>query len=431
MNVFIYTFENLKNNPIKAIIMFLSVGLGVAILIFALSISQLFNQLLDEKVNGQGIVLTVSNTQLQADGSYDRVRPLDITLDAADILKNSVEGAKHATVIVRNPFTELTVNSKKYNIRKMVGSTKVYFDVFGLSVIDGVLMSDADVTNSAKKMWISESTASILFGSTANAIGQKIEPPTFNFARRNQNSRVAPTIYTVAGVFKDPDELKRKVYSIADVVIPYTASLPSGDIATRILARIASTFVVSIENNPNADAQIRSAMALEYGDDIQLNVWEGDRSGPSVILQDIRDSVAVFTFVINLLGFILLISGTIGILSIMMVEILNKKREIAIERALGAAFSQIVSKFLMQSVILSGLSAVVGVVLVFVIATPLAATVLSVFDGLDSSDISGNIVQPMAILIGFLSALLFGGVLGVLPLFGFAKQSISEALRDV
>jgi len=104
--------------------------------------------------------------------------------------------------------------------------------------------------------------------------------------------------------------------------------------------------------------------------------------------------------------------------------------EIATERALGATFGQIVKKFLFQSVILSGLSALVGVVLAFVIASPLAHTVLSVFDGLDTTDLSGGIIQPLAIIIGFLSALLFGGVLGVLPLFGFSKQPIAEALRD-
>ena len=430
MSAFLYTLENLKNNPVKSLVMFLSVGLGVGILIFALSISQLFNQILEEKVNAQGVVLTVSNTELQTDGSYDRIRPNQISLAVTDIIKNSVQGVKSATVIVNTPFNELTVNSNKYNIRSMVGSTSAYFDVMGLNMIDGVNMTDNDVEKSAKKMWISESTALILFGSVSDAIGQKIEPPKFQFGRRNQEARSAPTIYTVTGVYQDADELKRQVYGISDVVIPYTSSLPSGDNAARILSFITNTYLVNVENNPNADGQIQSALALEYGDDTQLNIWEGTTQAPSTMLEDIRNSVFSFTLVINLLGFILLISGAIGILSIMLVEILNKKRAIAIERALGASFSQIVRKFLMQSVILSGLSALLGVVLAFVIATPLASTILSVFDGLDTSDISGGIVQPLAILIGILSALFFGGVLGVMPLIGFAKQPIAEVLRD-
>jgi len=113
MSAFLYTLENLKNNPVKSLVMFLSVGLGVGILIFALSISQLFNQILEEKVNAQGVVLTVSNTELQTDGSYDRIRPNQISLAVTDIIKNSVQGVKSATVIVNTPFNELTVNSNK------------------------------------------------------------------------------------------------------------------------------------------------------------------------------------------------------------------------------------------------------------------------------------------------------------------------------
>ena len=431
MKVFFETIENLRNNPVKSIVTFMSLGIGVGILIFALSISSLFNELLVTKVNANGVVYTVSNSELQTDGTYERIRPGELDMEAPNLVMNSVEGAYDTAVLMPTPFGEITANGEKYQLRNVVGSNQNYLDAMDLNLIEGLSMTETDVDKGSKKLWMSESTAILMFGSANNAIDQKVQSPARNFGPRNGSDAAAPTIYTVTGVYEDADELKRSAYGIADVLVPYSAAIQLSDgNANRILEFLASTFIVRVEGNDNADAQIRDVLALEYGYDLSLNIWEGTMQSPSTTLQDTRDSVKSFTLVINLLGFILLVSGAIGILSIMLVEILGKRRAISLERAIGASIPAIVQKFFLQSIILSGIGAVIGIGLSYFIAAPLTDMIAAVFNGLEASELQGQIIQPMAIIYGVSAALMFGGVFGIMPLMSLAKRPIAEGLRD-
>jgi len=432
MKLFFETIENLRNNPVKSVVTFLSLGIGVGILIFALSISTLFTNLLVTKVNANGIVYTVSNSELQADGSYERVRPAQLDLEAPGLVTSGVVGASNAAVLMPTPFSEITVAGQKYQLRNVIGSNENYLEAMDLTVIEGLNMTQADVEKGNKKLWMSESTAILIFGSASNAIDQQVQTPARTFGSRSGTpTEVAPTIYKVTGVFEDPDELKRSAYGVADILVPYSAAVQTSDSnASRVLQFLASTFIVRVQNNANAEAQVRDVLALQYGDDLSLNIWEGTLQSPSTTLQETRDSVRSFTLVINLLGFILLVSGAIGILSIMLVEILGKRRAISLERALGASIPAIVQKFFYQSLVLSGISAVIGIGLAYFFAAPLTDMIAAVFNGMEASELQGHIIQPMAILYGVAAALLFGGVFGVMPLISLAKRPIAEGLRD-
>lgn len=431
MKLLIETLSNIRKHPFKSLLTFSSVGLGVGILIFALSLSLRFSQLLEDKINGAGQVLIVSNTELQADGTYDRVRPGELDANAAEIVYNSVDGISAAAIISPGLFSELGVDGKSYSIRNAIGSTEQYLELMDLELLAGIPMTANDVDKASKKMWLSESTAIILFGSADAAIGETVQPPANRFGPPGErDSRSEVIIYEVAGVYADADELRREAYGIADILVPYTAMLPSTGNASFMLDLLASTFAVKVTDNDNASAQIYDTLAQEYGLDISINIWEGTMQGPTDTLQDTRDTITQLSFLINLLGFILLISGTIGILSIMMVEIIGKNRDIALERALGASKPMIVQKFFMQAVLLSSISCVIGIVLAYVLASPMASVVLGVFDGIDLSDLSGSLIHPAAIAVGLGSAMIFGGMFGVLPLSTLLKHPIAEGLRD-
>jgi putative ABC transport system permease protein len=114
----------------------------------------------------------------------------------------------------------------------------------------------------------------------------------------------------------------------------------------------------------------------------------------------------------------------------MLVEIISKNRDIALERALGASVVQIIQKYLAQSLMLSGISAVIGIGLAFFFSAPLAGTVATIFSGISPTEIDGSIVSASAIFIGVSAALVFGGVFGILPLSSIVNRPISEGIRD-
>jgi putative ABC transport system permease protein len=340
----------------------------------------------------------------------------------------SVDGIDFAETITPSIWNEISANGKKYNLRNVVGSGPDYFSIMGLNLIAGEMMTETMLEKSEKVLWLTEQAAIVLFGSADQAIGEQIQSPQLNVGRRE--SRTTPPLFTVAGVYEDVDELKRSAYGVADVLVPYNSMLPSTTNQNFINNFLASTFVIKVQGNDNAEAQIRSVLATEYGDDLTLNIWEGTSQRPSSLLSETRQSVELITTIINILGFILLVSGAIGILSIMLVEIISKNRDIALERALGASVVQIIQKYLAQSLMLSGISAVIGIGLAFFFSAPLAGMVATIFSGISPTEIDGSIVSASAIFIGVSAALVFGGVFGILPLSSIVRRPISEGIRD-
>jgi len=227
-------------------------------------------------------------------------------------------------------------------------------------------------------------------------------------------------------------ELQRTSYGVGDLIMPYTGMLPPNINIEMIQRFMLTNIALRVQGSSlkTVEAQVRSALAQQYGDKVSVQVWEGTPGGQSSTLEQARSTVATFSLVVNLLGFVLLVTGSIGILSIMLVEVLGRSREIALERALGASRRTIVREYFTRSMLLSALSAVVGLVLSVVLAAPLKHLVLPIFNGVSSADISGNVITAWAAGIGVGAALLVGGVFGVFPVIPALRTNIAEGMRE-
>ena len=136
----------------------------------------------------------------------------------------------------------------------------------------------------------------------------------------------------------------------------------------------------------------------------------------------------IFTVAVNILGMVLLLTSSLGIFSIMVMEALNRRRDIALERALGASRGKVVKEFWSWSFILSLLGALGGTLLALVLAKPVLGT-LAPLVGEFSQTFSGKIRLPAA-LGGIALALGCGGLLGLLPAFSAVRDNIADGLRE-
>ncbi len=81
------------------------------------------------------------------------------------------------------------------------------------------------------------------------------------------------------------------------------------------------------------------------------------------LIAQMETQMGIFTLLLGAVGSISLIVGGIGIMNIMLVSVAERRREIAIRRALGARRRDIQSQFLIESVILTLVGGLFGVVL--------------------------------------------------------------------
>ena len=224
---------------------------------------------------------------------------------------------------------------------------------------------------------------------------------------------------------------------MADILVPYTAAFPENFRNSSFfnIGFLLSTQVIRVEGSSlsTVSAQLNEVLTRAYGEDLELLVWEGTPHGESTWLAETRQTIATFNLVINLLGFVLLVTGAIGILSIMLVETLGRSRQIALERSFGASKGRITGEFFARSATLSLLSAFVGLILSLVFANPLNLILKPVLAGvsLDGIAANGALITLPSILIAFAASILIGGVFGIFPVMSNLKVPISDGIRDL
>lgn len=422
-------------SPVKISLTILSVALGTGILILSFSVSALLQREVIDELQKGGTVLYVQNGTIKSDGTIERVegRP-EWDSDAPSKVKSDVAGVEQAVVVATTPFDEVQAAGKSWRVRSAIGTGPDYFGLFGLALVAGVDMTEADVDAGSKKIWLSEEFARVIWGSAEAAVGQSVQPPGRMFLRGPGGAERQNLIqtYVVAGVFQTPTEVSRRSYGIGDAVFPYTAVLPAGGNATLMRTFFSSTFAVRAvgTNSDKLAASIRSALAANYGETVSVAVWEGSPRGASTYLEELRQAVSIFSVSINVLGLVLLLISSLGIFSVMVVESLGRRKEISLERALGASQALVLGEFWSWSVGLSLLGALIGLALAWLLSAPVLGTLTPLVGEVSDQFQAAASLDLGAVAAGLLLALGCGGVLGLLPAFSAVRGTISETLRE-
>lgn len=106
------------------------------------------------------------------------------------------------------------------------------------------------------------------------------------------------------------------------------------------------------------------------------------------IIASMESQGHIFTLLLGIIGGISLLVGGIGVMNVMLVSVSERKKEIGIRKAVGARNRDIQALFLMESVMLSLLGGIVGVILGLIFTK-----IVAYFSGWDFSI---HILAPMA-----------------------------------
>ena len=173
--------------------------------------------------------------------------------------------------------------------------------------------------------------------------------------------------------------------------------------------------IIYVRAYPEHIHDVRSIMAATVSPENPEEVQVGRAS--DVLEARIAASDAFLNLFIGL-GAVALLVGTIGIANVMVIAVIERRNEIGLRRALGATKFHIASQFLTESLLLSTLGGITGVIMGMLVTAGYA-----VFR-------EWSIVIPVyAISGGILCSILIGGIAGFYPAMRAANVSPTEALR--
>ncbi|WP_435205488.1 ABC transporter permease [Micromonospora sp. bgisy143] len=147
---------------------------------------------------------------------------------------------------------------------------------------------------------------------------------------------------------------------------------------------------------------------------------EVEVSRPSDALAAAEATDAAFTGLLLGLGAVALLVGGVGVANTMVISVLERRAEIGLRRSLGATRGQVRTQFLAESLLLSALGGVGGVLLGILVTA-----------GYALSQGWPTVVPAWAMLGGVGATLVIGGFAGLYPAVRAARLSPTEALTAV
>jgi putative ABC transport system permease protein len=233
----------------------------------------------------------------------------------------------------------------------VVGTTPEYLTVLNARMASGVFLSAEDLTE-ARRVCVLGSDAKRALFFFEDPMGARVKI-------RNQ-------WFTVIGVLEDKGAAGGKIGGVLevrntdeDVYVPLTALLRRfqweiGDAElTQITIKVANP-----EELTETSRIVRTIVTRRHRgvEDFKIAI-------PEELMRQSQRTQQIFNVVMGCIAGISLLVGGIGIMNIMLASVLERTREIGIRRALGARRRDILSQFLVESLLVSLLGGLIGVLL--------------------------------------------------------------------
>lgn len=339
--------QNLKGNKVRSFLTMLGIIIGISSVITMSAIGKGGQQNItgDLKEGGYG-KFTIS---IDKDDEEFRWKYL-LEPEIVDSLKETNIFNNVSANVSTRVFLEL---AKRREIIQLIATTPDYEKIDKAEYIFGRKFLPFEYEKGEKILVIDNLTAKDLFGSADKAIGNEM---SFAVGRKN-----SPISYKIVGVFKNPLEELIKVMGGRRIPRFMRTPLNTYDKVYDLSKGGYNSIIVESKNPENLAADMKNANAiLEDITGVKGLYQVETMSNAAASFDNILSTLNLFiTFVAGISLFV----GGIGVMNIMLVSVIERTKEIGIRKAIGATNKNILIQFLMESVILTGIGGIAGVLI--------------------------------------------------------------------
>lgn len=329
-------FKAIWANKIRSFLTMLGVIIGVMSVTVLMAIGQGSTSAVTDSISSMGtnmISVTIQTRRFgfgMGKGSRSQSAKGTVILRADDVL--SLKDDESIRYVSPTVSGNLTVKAGSTNTSaSIMGVYPDYANIVNTELASGRYIIDADVENRSAVCVIGPDLAEELFGNT-NVVGNTL----------HVNGRM----FRIVGVLEGTS---------STLVLPFT-------LAQRMLeATSINSFYVSAADASSVSAAqtaVERFLYKKYQDDSTYSIMNQEE-----MLAAMEEATGTLSLMLGGIAGISLLVGGIGIMNIMLVSVTERTREIGIRKAIGAKRRNILLQFLIESVVLSGMGGLLGLLL--------------------------------------------------------------------
>jgi len=387
--------ESLLAKKTRTFLSMLGIIIGVATVIAVFAVGQGAQ----ESVNAQFQNMSANSILIMPNRGRGFTSSSKLTTADAQLLLESEHISSAAGAIQGSTSVSYGSVEKTYSV---VGVDQNYLGISNLTVASGRGLEEEDISGKALVAVIGQTVVSDLFSDGTEPLGSVIT--------------VGGKKLEVVGILKKLGSRIGMISVDESILIP-SSTAEKSILGTRGQVMITTT-VDNVDNTALATSSITSILRAEHNlkatqeDDFRI-------MDAGSMVAAAQESAKTMTALLTAIAAITLLVSGIGIMNVMFVTVAERTREIGIAKAIGGKRSDILVQFLLESIILSMVGGLIGM-LIGQGAIPL----ISYFNLIA---MASSWTGPV---IGFTFSVLVGVFFGFYPAFKASRLDPVDALRS-
>lgn len=406
-NLFKIALRAIAANKLRSFLTMLGIIIGVASVITMLAIGQGSKKSIQKQISemGSNMIMIMPGQDMRGGVRRDADEMETLKLADYDALKDQCQYISAVSPVVNS--SGQFINGNNNTPSTIYGVNRDYLDIRQLSVEDGEMFTDEDIKSSAKVCVVGKTVVDNLFPDGSDPVGKVIRFNTIPF-------RIVGVLkskgYNSMGM--DQDDLVLAPYSAVMkriLAVNYLQSINCSALTEGLTDKATEEITKVLR----AQHKLKDPTEESTGDEDDFNIRSQEE------LASIMNSTTdLMTILLACIAGISLVVGGIGIMNIMYVSVTERTREIGLRMSVGARGIDILSQFLIESILLSVTGGVIGVLI------GIGATY-----GVNIFAKWPVFIQPWSVLLSFFVCTATGVFFGWYPAKKAAMLDPIEAIR--
>lgn len=409
----------IRKHPVRSSLTAFQVMLGVA------AIALIFNVIFvlwegvqdTERMMGGSVYQLRVGVEVVSDSGYTYLSPERIiSLDDFEVFRSEIEAIEYVTPIETYNGYLLKVNDLLYEVSLVGYVGPDFLKVTGLDMVSGTFFTEADYEESSNVCVVAKQVESRLYPD--GAVGKT----AVLYRTWSSGELRDPEEYTIIGVY-DQGSLVEAQSDVVGNLFLMPASVEVKRFKSSSPDRDVKFMKAMLRIKPGALGSVHAALSGMvkglYGDKYEVDLTAANRHlvGHKAVMPLVMSALGGF-------GLLIVAISPIGILTTMMVNVVERTREFGVKKALGARKGHLVLEVTAEAVLVAFGGGVLGILLAYVLSG-------YIFNAIEMIPIVFEPgLHPMAILMSLIVALFSGWIFGAYPAMQAIRLQVTEALRE-